>query len=106
MSLQGRDRHFGAVHLRTPVRSPKANAFAERFVRTVRQECLDHLLVISVRRHLCSVLQEYLRHYNEARPHRGLQLAQPIPHLVTPSGDAVVRLDILSGLIHEYERAA
>ena len=91
--------------IRTPVRSPKANAFAERFVRTVRQECLDHLLVVS-RRHLESVLDEYVRHYNEARPHRGLQLAQPIPHLVTPSGDAVVRRDILSGLIHEYQRAA
>jgi putative transposase len=91
--------------IRTPVRSPKANAFAERFVRTVRQECLDHLLVIS-RRHLESVLLEYVRHYNETKPHRGLKLAQPIPHLVTPSGDAVARRDILSGLIHEYERAA
>ncbi len=91
--------------IRTPVRSPKANAYAERFVHTVRQECLDHLLVVS-RRHLCSVLDEYVCHYNEARPHRGLQLTQPIPHLVTPSGGAVARSDILSGLIHEYERAA
>ena len=96
---------IGVETIRTPVRSPKANAFAERFVRTVRQECLDHLLVVS-RRHLESVLDEYVRHYNEARPHRGLHLAQPIPHLVTPSGDAVVRRDILGGLIHEYERAA
>ena len=96
---------IGAETIRTPVRSLRANAYAERFVRTVRQECLDHLLVIS-RRHLCSVLDEYIRHYNEARPHRGLKLAQPIPHLVTPSGDAVARRDILSGLIHEYERAA
>jgi hypothetical protein len=52
------------------------------------------------------VLDEYIRHYNETKPHRGLKLAQPIPHLVTPSGDAVARRDILSGLIHEYERAA
>ena len=96
---------IGVETIRTPVRSPKANAFAERFVRTVRQECLDHLLVVS-RRHLCSALDEYVCHYNEARPHRGLQLAQPIPHLVTPSGDVVARRDILSGLIHEYERAA
>jgi uncharacterized protein (DUF2384 family) len=51
------------------------------------------------------VLDEYVRH-NEARPHRGLQLAQPIPHLVTPSGGAIVRRDILRGLMHEYERAA
>ena len=69
---------IGVETIRTPVRSPRANAYAERFVRTVRQECLDHLLVVS-RRHLESVLDEYVRHYNEARPHRGLQLAQPIP---------------------------
>ncbi len=96
---------IGVETIRTPVRSPSANAFAERFVRTVREECLDHLLVVS-RRHLESVLDEYVRHYNEARPHRGLHLAQPIPHLVTPTGGAVTRRDILSGLIHEYERAA
>jgi hypothetical protein len=53
-----------------------------------------------------AVLDEYVCQYNEARPHRGLQLAQPIRNLVTPSGDAVARRDILSGLIHEYERAA
>ena len=69
---------IGVESIRTPVRSPRANAYAERFVRTVRQECLDHLLVVS-RRHLESVLDEYVRHYNEARPHRGLKLAQPIP---------------------------
>jgi putative transposase len=79
--------------------------FASIGVETVRQECLDHLLVFS-RRHLESVLDQYVCHYNEARPHRGLQLAQPIPRLVTPTGDAVARRDILSGLIHEYERAA
>jgi putative transposase len=59
----------GVETIRTPVRSPRANAYAERFVRTVHQECLDHLLVVS-RRHLESVLDEYVRHYNEARPHR------------------------------------
>jgi putative transposase len=69
---------IGIETIRTPVRSPRANAYAERFVRTVRHECLDHLLVVS-RRHLRSVLDEYVRHYNQARPHRGLQLAQPIP---------------------------
>jgi hypothetical protein len=75
-------------------------------VRTVRTECLDHLLVIS-RRHLQSVLDEYVAHYNEARPHRGLRLAQPIPHPVTaPEGDVVIRRDVLGGIIHEYDRAA
>ncbi len=67
-------RASGIEAIRTPVRSPKANAFAERFVRTAREDFLDHLLIYS-RRHLESVLGDYVRHYNEARPHRGLQLA-------------------------------
>ena len=96
---------IGVETIRTPVRSPRANTYAERFVRTVRQECLDHLLVIS-RRHLCSVLEEYVRHYNEARPHRGLQLAQPVPWPITSTGDKITRRDLLGGIIHEYERAA
>jgi transposase InsO family protein len=75
---------IGVETIRIPVRSPRANAVAERWVRTVREECLDHLLVVS-RRHLQSVLDEYLRHYNQARPHRGLRLAQPIPHCPTRS---------------------
>ena len=92
--------------IRTPVASPRANAFAERFVRTVRQDCLDHLLVVS-RRHLESVLSGYLRHYNEARPHRGLQLAQPLPRPVNSiTGGKVIRRDILGGIVHKYERAA
>jgi transposase InsO family protein len=61
-----------------PVQSPRANAFAERWVRTVRQECLDHVLALS-RRQLESVLCGYVRHYNQARPHRGLLLAVPEP---------------------------
>ena len=69
---------IGVQTIRMPVRSPRANAYAERFVRIVREDCLDHLLVVS-RRHLESVLNEYVRHYNQARPHRGLQLAPPIP---------------------------
>jgi putative transposase len=92
--------------IRTPVRSPKANAFAERFVRTVREDCLDHLIVVS-RRHLAAVLSEYVRHYNRARPHRGLRLDQPIPRPMTfTSEDKIVRHDVLGGLIHEYARAA
>jgi transposase InsO family protein len=97
---------IGVEIIRTPVHPPRANAYAERFVRTIRQECLDHLLVVS-RRHLESVLDEYVRDYNEARPHRGLQLAQPVPHPVTaPEGGPIARRDILGGIVHEYERTA
>jgi transposase InsO family protein len=99
---------IGIEQVRTPVRSPRANAYAERFVRTIREECLDHLLVVS-RRHLESVLDAYVQHYNHARPHRGLHLGQPIPRCVplppTEIG-AVTRQDILGGIIHEYEWAA
>jgi putative transposase len=97
---------IGVEIIGSPVRSPRANAYTERFVRTVRQECFDNLLVVS-RRHLESVLEEYVRHYNQTRPHRGLQLAQPIPHSFTVlDGCAITRRDILGGIIHEYERAA
>ncbi len=97
---------IGIEHFRTPVRSPRANAYAERFVRTIRQECFDQILVVS-RRHLEQVLAEFVRHYNEARPHRGLQLAQPIPRPGTAIGGGdIIRHDILDGIIHEYERAA
>ncbi|MGD0255553.1 MAG: integrase core domain-containing protein [Acidimicrobiales bacterium] len=96
----------GIETIRTPVASPQANAFAERFVRTVRQDCLDHLLVFS-RRHLESLLGESLRHYNQARPHRGLQLTAPFPRPVpSTTGGKVIRRDVLGGIIHEYDRAA
>ena len=96
----------GIEAVRTPVASPRANAFAERFVRTVREDCLDHLLIFS-RRHLEAVLSEYVRHHNTARPHRALGLEQPIPRPApsVPAG-RIVRRDILGGLIREYERAA
>ncbi|MCA1687546.1 MAG: integrase core domain-containing protein, partial [Actinobacteria bacterium] len=96
----------GIETIQTPPASPRANAFAERFVRTVREDCLDHLLICS-RRHLEVVLAEYVRHYNGARPHRGLGLEQPLPRPVQPTTDGrIIRRDILGGLIHEYERAA
>jgi putative transposase len=95
----------GIKVVRTPVQAPRANAFAERWVRTVRQDCLDHLLVAS-RRQLESVICEYVRHYNHARPHRGLHLAVPEPYARPDHGGEVLRHDVLGGVIHEYERAA
>lgn len=97
-------RTEGGRIVKTPIRSPKANAFAERWVRTARRECLDHLLILG-RRHLERTLREFVGHYNAGRPHRGLQLACPSqPTSRTPSGTVgpVGRRDQLGGLIHEY----
>jgi transposase InsO family protein len=99
-------RGEGLRIVRTPVRSPKANAFAERFVGTVRRECMDHLLIFG-ERHAQRVLREYLRRYNTERPHRGLALQTPEPGVARNQGDGiVVRVDRLGGLIHEYHRSA
>jgi hypothetical protein len=67
----------GAQVLRTPFRTPNANAHAERFVRTIRSESLDHLLILN-RHHLTRVLRSYVRHYNDHRPHQGDLPADPI----------------------------
>jgi transposase InsO family protein len=95
----------GIKVVRTPVQTPVANALAERWVRTAREDCLDHLLVFS-RRQLESVAGQYVRHYNQARPHRGLQLSVPEPCSEHGRGGAVHRTDVLGGIIHEYQRAA
>ena len=92
--------------VRTPVRAPRANAVAERWVGTVRRECLDRLLILG-RGHLEASLREFVAHYNLARPHRSLDLRPPLgrPKSVQASG-AIVRRDRLGGLIHEYSRRA
>jgi transposase InsO family protein len=69
-------RAEGIEILRTPWRAPKANAYAERFIRTVRTECLDRVFLLG-ERHLRSVLKTYVEHYNRERPHRGLDLVAP-----------------------------
>jgi hypothetical protein len=92
--------------VRTPARAPRANAFAERWVGTVRRECLDWLLILGPR-HLERVLREYMRHYNVARPHRALHLRPPLPRgqPVAPIGP-VRRHVRLGGVLHEYSRWA
>ena len=91
--------------IRAPVRAPRANAFCERWIRTVRTECLDWLLIFS-RRHLERVLRIYIRHYNRQRPHRALQLQTPeqeeSERTPLPVGARVDRRDRLGGLLHEY----
>jgi transposase InsO family protein len=94
--------------LRTPVRAPRANAYAERWVGTVRRELLDRMLILGCRQ-LRWVLAEYVDHYNGHRPHRALGQAPPlepsVPVLLAPPG-TVVRRDRLGGLIHEYAQVA
>jgi putative transposase len=99
-------RAEGIKVIRTPVQAPNANAFAERWVRTVRADCLDRILIIG-RRHLEHVLRVYRRHYNEHRPHRALQLLPPNARDPTPptAPTDLRRSDLLGGLIHEYEAA-
>lgn len=104
-------RSEGVEIVRTPVRAPKANAIAERFVRTIRAECLDWLLIVN-RKHLERALRVFADHYNGHRPHRALNLTPPDPsrptlRLTTSSRpDHVERRDRLGGLIHEYHLAA
>lgn len=97
----------GVRVIKTPVRAPKANAYAERVVRTIRHEVLDWTLVLG-RRDLDRILRRYERHYNAERPHRGLDLAVPDgpaqPRTGLPA--LIERTDILGGLIHEYHAVA
>jgi putative transposase len=103
-------RSEGIEVIRTPIQAPNANAFAERWVRTVRSDCLDRILILG-RTHLERVLRVYTKHYNGHRPHRALQLVPPdggdaIPVNQTGGASAVRRQDLLGGLIHEYRQAA
>jgi putative transposase len=92
--------------IRTPIQAPNANAHAERWVRTLRADCLDRILILRSR-HLEQVLRVYRQHYNEHRPHRALRLLPPNGRDPTPlnAADRLHRRDLLGGLIHEYEAA-
>jgi putative transposase len=95
----------GVKVIRTPIRAPRANAFAERWIRSVREECLDRLLILN-QRHLEKILHDYAAYYNEARPHQGLAQRTPIPLPQPRLEDPIVCADVLGGLIHDYRRAA
>jgi transposase InsO family protein len=120
--IRDRDRKFtrdfdtvfaseGIQIIQTPMRAPKANGIAERFVRTARAECLDWLLIVN-RPHLERVLRVFVDHYNSHRPHRSLNLTPPHPTRdtvrIANSAEAahIERRDRLGGLLHEYSLAA
>jgi len=92
--------------IRTPVQAPNANAYAERWVRTLRADCLDRILILGCR-HLEHVLRTYRDHYNAHRPHRALQLQPPDggEAVVLSATDRLRRRKLLGGLIDEYEAA-
>jgi hypothetical protein len=96
----------GIAVIRTPAQAPNANAHAERWVRTLRADCLDRILIVS-RQHLEHVLRVYSHHYNAHRPHRALHLLPPNGRDPTPldATDRLQRRDLLGGLIHEYQAA-
>jgi putative transposase len=99
----------GIEIVRTPFRTPQANGVAERFVRTVRSEGLDWVLILN-QQHLERVLEIFVTHYNKHRPHRALSLVSPEPRrssVASAAGEVHVhRRDRLGGVIHEYVLAA
>ena len=105
------DAVFTAIEIRivkTPVRAPRANAIAERFVGTIRRELLDRLLIIN-QRHAAAVISEFERHYNDHRPHRALDQAapsRPLPRRAPNEIHKIRRRDRLGGLVHEYQQVA
>ncbi len=97
----------GTRVIKTPVRSPRANSYAERFAGTLRRECLDHKLILG-ERHLRKVLAGYAQHYNEHRPHQALQQEPPQrqPSQAVDITAGIERRHVVGGLINEYRRVA
>ena len=93
----------GVAIVRTPYRAPNANAVAERWVRSIRQECLDHLLILN-EAHLHRVLTTYADHYNHARPHQGLGQRTPVAAAAPPGCGPIRRRARLGGLLADHYR--
>jgi len=89
--------------------TPRANAICERFMRSVRQECLDHLLVLE-QKQLQRMLNGYIAYFNRARPHQGIRQQTPEQRRSVPcaqdAGNKVIALPVLGGLHHDYQRIA
>ena len=98
-------RSEGLQIVRTPPRCPQMNCYAERWVGSVRRECLDHLLILH-ERHLRRVLTAYTAFYNRRRPHQSLDQQCPIPLARELGRGPLIRRDVLGGIIHDYERRA
>lgn len=95
---------FDVIH--TPYRAPNANTFAERWIRTVREECLDHILIINAA-HLRKVLLEYTNtYYNSARPHQGINQQSPLPWGQPSTSGTIHKQKILGGIINDYYRVS
>jgi hypothetical protein len=88
----------------TPIKAPNANAYTERWVRTVRHECLDQILIFN-ESHLRQVLDEYLAYYNSRRPHQGLEQQSPIPRSIPVATGVITRRSVLGGIINDYFRS-
>ena len=95
----------GIEIVRTPYRAPRANAYAERWVRSVREECLDQLLILN-QTHLRYVLREYESYFNTARPHQGLRQKIPDLPVATSTTGRIKRRERLGGVLHDYYRVA
>ena len=99
----------GIKILKTPYHAPRANAICERFMRSLRQECLDHLLIFQEKQ-LHRVLNAYVAYFNQARPHQGIGQHIPEPSrsaLSSPqAGEKVIAIPVVGGLHHDYRWAA
>jgi hypothetical protein len=99
----------GIKILKTPYHAPRANAICERFLGSVRRECLDHILIL-LEKQLHRVLQAYVTYFNEARPHQGIQQQVPQGKVLSlppdQCGDRIISVPVLGGLHHEYRKVA